>query len=69
MILIYFIVFGAMNALCFLIGFRAGSGKMPLPEVKMKQQERLQRRALETILQNIDNYNGTAIGQLDVPGR
>lgn len=72
---------GALNIACFLIGAKIGQTvakgePIKLPEVNpMKAiQEQRNRRAAEaeadkiqTILDNIENYDGTGAGQKDVP--
>jgi hypothetical protein len=74
---------GALNIACFFIGAKVGQTvakgeKLKAPEVKLnpiyaireheerKEAKRKQERT-EAILRNIDNYNGTSIGQEDVP--
>lgn len=72
---------GFVCCACLLIGVNVGQKVSKGEEVKMpsvnpmeayKEQkarnraEREQRRQ-DTIMQNIDNYNGTAEGQKDVP--
>lgn len=74
-------VFTASNLICFAIGAKVGQQAIRGEEVKMpsvnplkayreyqarKEAERKQSRD-ETILHNIDNYDGTAIGQKEVP--
>ena len=77
------LVMGAVNITCFLIGARVGQKvtkgeDIELPTVnpmELVQEQREKRAAqeernkLETILQNIESYDGTAYGQKDVPGR
>ena len=75
------VVMGAMCILCFLVGAKVGQTvskgeEVKLPEVNpltaiqernaKKQAEKAQNR-LDTILQNIDSYDGTGIGQKEVP--
>lgn len=71
------------NILCFMIGAKVGQTvtkgeKVELPNLDpMKAaRERQERRKAEkeqewtdAVMQNIDNYNGTAEGQKDIPGR
>lgn len=73
-------VCGAVNILCFAVGARVGQKtakgeevKIPtLNPVKAVQESREAREAqkeqdyYETILQNIENYDGTGMGQKDV---
>jgi RNase H-fold protein (predicted Holliday junction resolvase) len=71
---------GAMNIVCFLVGARVGQavsrGEKVLPaptevirehKAKAKQEQEMDR--VSTILHNIENYDGTSIGQRDVPKR
>lgn len=74
------LIMAASNILCFLIGARVGQkvvkGEEVLPPVNPEKlvQERRERREAEfqksvhdTILWNIDNYDGTGAGQKDIP--
>lgn len=75
------IAVGTLNVACFFIGSRIGQKvakgepiEMPninpiekIQEHKDKKQARAEKDRIETILQNIDNYNGTSAGQKDVP--
>ena len=72
---------GLLNVLCFLIGARTGQrvaqGKeVEVPKVnpmeiyKEKQEKRKaeeEKKTLDVILSNIDNYDGTGANQKDVP--
>ena len=76
-------VMGVVNVACFMVGAIVGQTvvkdeKVELPtlnplkafqerEAKKEAQKELDR--VETILRNIDGYDGTAYGQKDVPGR
>ena len=69
------------NVLCFLIGARTGMAvakgeTIELPAVKTaesyqqkkaREEAELEQKRIETILRNIENYNGTPYGQEDVP--
>lgn len=73
---------GIMNILCFFIGAKVGQKvvkgediKLPNPikaieetkeswEFKKEQEE--ERERLKIQLENIDNYNGTPLGQKDI---
>lgn len=74
-------VFGAANILCFMIGAKVGQAvakdeTVELPNLNpieairehnsKKEAEREQER-IDTIWQNIENYDGTSNGQKDVP--
>ena len=77
------LVMGAVNIACFLIGAKIGQKAakgepIELPTVNPMElvQEHREKRAaqeerdkLDTILRNIESYDGTAYGQEDVPGR
>ena len=80
--LLTLIVCGVMNALCFFLGAKVGQKVIKGEYVEMpninpmeayrqhqsrKEEERMTDRN-EAILRNIDMYNGTGIGQIDVPG-
>ena len=72
---------GALCIACFFIGVRTGQRvsrgqdiKIPtIAEVKREREEKreadLERDRLNTILENIDNYDGTSVGQKDIPRR
>ena len=74
-------VMAASNILCFLIGARVGQKVVKGEEVEVptlnpmeairehrqKQEAMAAQSRIDTILRNIDNYDGTAIGQEDVP--
>ena len=80
MILIILIV-GIQNIVCFFIGAKIGQKvsrdeTITIPKFNPveKYEERLakkeaqkEQKKLEVILKNIENYNGTDIGQEDVP--
>lgn len=78
---LYAVILTASNILCFLIGAKTGQKvskgeevKFPNPmeEYRIQQEKREAQRVqaeFDTILRNIDNYNGTPYGQEDVPGR
>ena len=77
------LVMGAVNIACFVIGARVGQKtakgediKLPTVNPMELAQERREKRAaqeerdkVETILRNIESYDGTGYGQEDVPGR
>ena len=72
-----------MNIGCFLVGARVGQKVVKgeevtipnlnpveaLKEHREKQEARKEQNRLETIMQNIENYDGTDYGQKEVPGR
>lgn len=73
-------VTGTLNAVCFFIGAKIGQKvakdepiEMPTVNPMKMYQEHIDKREadkekkrLETILTNIDNYDGTGLGQKDV---
>lgn len=76
----FVLIVGSMNLLSFYLGARIGrkenaeSIKFPnlnpitkLEEHKEKREEQKERERLDVIRQNIDNYDGTAEGQKDIP--
>jgi hypothetical protein len=76
-------VMGISNIICFLIGAKVGkmSGKNevvvmstanPLKAVRdreSKKEAAREQERINTILENIEGYDGTPMGQKDVPGR
>ena len=74
-------VFGAVNIFCFLLGAKVGQtvskGEtvvMPTANpLEMVRQHRAKQKAVEeldkldTIMRNIETYDGTSNGQKDVP--
>ena len=77
------LVMGAVNIACFMIGAKVGQkvtkGEAielptvnPMELVREHQEKRAaqeERDKVETILRNIESYDGTGYGQEDVPGR
>ena len=73
----------ASNILCFLVGARVGQQAVKGEEIEMptvnpievyrehraKQEARWEQDRVDTILRNIESYDGTSYGQEDVPGR
>ena len=76
------LVMSAANILCFVVGARVGqkvsAGEtVELPKVdplkaardhRAFKAEEKERTKMEAVLQNIEAYNGTAVGQKDIPG-
>ena len=74
-------VFGAVNILCFMIGAKVGQTvskgeRVELPSVnplkavrenKSKEEAEYQQSKIDTIMRNIESYDGTSNGQKDVP--
>lgn len=73
------LVTGALCIACFFVGVRTGQKvsrgedvKLPdLGEIKREREARkeedAERDRLNTILENLDNYDGTGHGQKDIP--
>jgi hypothetical protein len=73
------LVMGVMNIACFMIGVnvrqkvdKGEEVRLPSPmDAVRAQQERkeaeIEKSRMDAILRNIDNYDGTASGQEDVP--
>mgnify|MGYP003295821286 CR=1 FL=1 len=65
------------NVFCFAFGVKVGQsvnkGEKILPSlpkiVTPKQTAKREQDALNVILQNVENYNGTPEGQKDIPWR
>lgn len=74
-------VTGTLNVVCFFIGANVGSkvskGEKitaptinPMEVIRAKQDKKEAQREqdrYDTILQNVENYNGTSAGQKEVP--
>ena len=74
-------VFAASNIVCFVIGAKVGQAVSKGEEIKMpdvnplkayreheaKKQAQEEQNRLDTIMRNIEAYDGTANGQDDVP--
>lgn len=83
MILVLIGMIGLMNIVCFYIGAKIGQKvvnkepliiKTPMEVVKEKIEDRAYKREqekqdelIDTIQHNIDIYDGTTIGQKDLP--
>ena len=78
-----YVVLCLVHIACFMVGAKVGQAtakgeKVELPNInpfKAIQEREAKREAqkemdrVETILRNIDSYDGTGRGQKDVPGR
>jgi hypothetical protein len=74
------VLVGAMNIVCFVVGAKVGQKvdkgeriEIPSPakairEHKEQKKADAKRDRLNTVLQNIDRYDGTSAGQKDVDG-
>lgn len=75
------LITGTLNVVCFFIGAKVGQMVVKGEKIEMpalnpmdairehrdkKESEKAQER-IDTILRNVENYNGTAQGQEDVP--
>lgn len=77
------LIMGAVNVACFMIGAKVGQAvakgeKVEMPSVnpleayrehRNKKEAEMEQDSMNTILQNIEVYDGTSNGQKDVPGR
>ena len=75
------LITGALNIACFFIGAKVGQmvskgETLELPsvnpfekirEIQDKQEARKEQDRIDTIMRNIENYDGTDRGQEDVP--
>ena len=71
------------NILCFMIGAKVGQAvskgeRVELPKIdplkaarerQERQEAEREQDRIDTIMRNIDSYNGTAEGQTVIPGR
>lgn len=74
-------VMGAVNVLCFMIGAKVGQQVTKGEEVKLpsvnpleayrkheaKKEAEMEQNRIDTILRNVESYDGTPNGQRDVP--
>lgn len=66
------IIMGIFMIISFYFGFKLGQPKKEEPKKVVKIRKKQQKEEpvsdpVQIMLQNIDNYNGTAFGQQDVP--
>lgn len=82
-ILGFLVLVGLQNLICVIIGLKVGlalnkGGSFSLPnpikeyaehqaKKEAKRQAKAEQDKIETILKNIENYDGTGFGQMDVP--
>ena len=76
---LYILAVGFICMACFLLGAKVGqkvakgeSIELPDPmksarEHQARKEAKKEQNRLDTIMQNIDNYDGTGYGQKDVP--
>lgn len=76
-------IMGVMNIACFIIGAKVGQTVSKGEEIQTptvnplkayrereaKREAQMEQNRIETIMQNIEKYDGTSRGQEDVPGR
>lgn len=82
LIVILIAIVGTLNIACFFIGAKVGqkvakgepieAPKIPKPvdivrEHINRKEARKEQERIDTIMQNIESYDGTSIGQIDVP--
>lgn len=77
-ILLIALIISLSNIICVIIGIKAGNGvniKVPNPVEKVKEykenkeaqyEEKQKQQALETMMHNIEVYDGTSMGQQDI---
>lgn len=82
-ILGFLVLVGMQNLICVIIGLKVGlalnkgeSFSLPNPidkyeehqaKKEAKKKAKVEQDKVETILKNIENYDGTGFGQLDIP--
>ena len=82
-ILAFLVLVGMQNLICVIIGLKIGlalnkgeSFSLPNPikeyaeqqaKRQAKKEAKLEQDRVETILKNVENYDGTGFGQLEVP--
>ncbi len=82
-ILSFLVLVGMQNLICVIIGLKVGlalnkgeSFSLPNPikeyadhqaKKQAKKKAKAEQDKIETILKNIENYDGTGFGQIDVP--
>ena len=83
MILAFLVLVGMQNLICVVVGMKIGlalnkgeSFSLPNPikeyadmqgKRQAKKEAKLEQDRVDTILKNIENYDGTGFGQLEVP--
>lgn len=81
--IVLIIAVGAMNIICFLTGAKLGQTVSKGEEIKLptinpmdahrereaKKEAQMEQDRINTIMRNIEGYDGTGRGQEDVPGR
>lgn len=74
------LILGALNIVCFFVGAKIGQKVVkgeeikapeitiptPVQDYRKKKQVEAEQERLDTILNNIEAYDGTSVGQKDV---
>ena len=82
-VVIIILAMGFVCTACFLAGAKVGQAtakgeKVEMPTInpmqvvkdqRAKKEAEKEQSRIDTILQNIEAYDGTSLGQQDVPGR
>lgn len=77
------LVMGIANIVCFVIGAKVGQAVRKGEDIKTptvnpvkayreheaKKEAQMEQNRIDTIMRNIEGYDGTGRGQEDVPGR
>lgn len=77
------LVMGIANIVCFVIGAKVGQAVSKGEDIKTptvnpvkayreheaKKEAQMEQNRIDTIMRNIEGYDGTGRGQEDVPGR
>lgn len=82
-ILVFLVLVGMQNLICVIIGMKIGlalnkGGSISLPnpideytkrqaEKQAKKEAQKEQDKIDIILRNIENYDGTGFGQMEVP--
>jgi hypothetical protein len=81
-VILLFVTMTALNVMCVLVGVRIGQKvernelielpKIPNPVevvsgIREERIGRAEREKLEAVMSNIDAYDGTSLGQRDIP--
>lgn len=78
--IIILLIVGTLNVVCFFVGAKVGQAvvkgeEIKAPEVNLtnpikayreKKKAEYEQDRIDTIMQNIESYNGTSVGQKDV---
>ena len=81
--LLMIVVVAAANITCFMIGAKVGQAASKGDDIKTptvnpikaykeheaKKEAQMEQNRIDTIMRNIEGYDGTGKGQEDVPGR